>query len=105
MKFIDGLQPSIHKWVLMAPDVYMPDFDTFVSKVVASGKFRAAAASVKKQGPAQGALDLTGVRNCTQMRRFKGASTDQASLKWQKQCLILLQEALAFCHGLTGEAF
>ena len=58
VKFIEGLPPSIHNWSVMLPDVYTSDFDTLMPKVrdrmsaqkAASGKLRAATASVKKQG-------------------------------------------------------
>ena len=53
VKFIEGLLPSIHKWALMVPDIYMSDNDKFVPKLrdrmsaqkAASGKFRVAVSS------------------------------------------------------------
>ena len=68
-KFIEDLPLSIHKWALMLPDVFTSDFDT---QKAASGKSRAAVASVKKQGlTCPRCSGPHRVRDCTQRRCFK----------------------------------
>lgn len=92
-RFIDGLTPSLHKWVVLLPEVYSSDFDIILSKVrdrasaqkAASSKQKLAAAS-GKQGPV--CLRCSGphlVRNCTQ-KRHRATSKGRASSRSRGLC-------------------